>query len=136
MSRNEAHLWLAAAWTALSPIHPALAMAVALPLADLILACISSWKANKTGPHSYGIGRTIGKIALYLTTLLLAFATERWMTGPIGIMSFITTVIGARELKSCLEHLDEIHGGSLLKSSISFLVPKSKSSEDDKESSK
>lgn len=125
MTRQEAQLWLAAAWTAISPIHPVLAMAVALPLADLVLACVASWKTKKVSPHSHGIGRTVGKIALYLATVMLAFATEKWMTGPVGILAFVNTVIGARELKSCLEHLDEIHGGSLLKSSIDFLVARS-----------
>jgi dolichol kinase len=118
-------LWAlgAALWVALVPIHATIAAIIALPTGDLLLALVSAYKAKRP-ITSAGIKRTVAKVVLYLTAAVLAFVVETWLTGPaVPAIKIVTGLIGVTELKSCLEHIDELSGGDLFKSAIASLAP-------------
>lgn len=110
-------------WVVLAPIKPAMACVLLLPVADLILGLICSKKAKRP-ITSAGIKRTVAKVFLYELALILAFITETYLTGPlIPAIKMVTGLVGVTELKSCLEHLDELGGQPLFASILGRLAP-------------
>jgi hypothetical protein len=99
-------------WVWLVPIRPALITIMALPIADLILGLMSA-KKKGTPITSSGLKRTVAKILMYEVAVTLAFVTQSYLTGDfIPAVHIVAGLIGVTELKSCLEHLDELSGKS------------------------
>lgn len=114
---------LLAALVVLAPAKPALIAVMCLPLCDLVLALLVARK-NKQPITSAGLKRTVGKILMYEIAVTLAFLTEQFLTGDmVPAMKYVTALIGITELKSLLEHLDELSGGSFFKSVVDKLAP-------------
>jgi Bacteriophage holin family len=125
-------------WTALTPAHTALGAIIALPLVDLLMALVCARKA--LGPiqanpfkeactwltliKSGGIKRTVAKILMYMAAVVLAFFVGAYLAGPlVPCMQGVTGLIGVTELKSCLEHLDELNGAPFFATIINKLTP-------------
>jgi len=112
-----------ALWMWLMPIRPALISIMALPLADLILALIGAYKA-KVPITSSGLKRTVAKIFMYEFTTILAFVVEMYLLSSfIPVVKIVTGLIGMVELKSCLEHLNEINGNPIFGLILAKLAP-------------
>ena len=124
---------LAALWFAFMPMQSTLIAVVVLPLFDLFLALAVAFKEKWATVRWYsclsviesaGIKRSVAKITLYLIGAIMAFIAETWLTGPvIPCVKVVTGLVGVTELKSCLEHLDNLGGGQLFKQAISALAP-------------
>jgi hypothetical protein len=112
-----------AAWVALVPIHPALISVMSLPLVDLVFALLIAKKQNKP-ITSAGLKRTIAKIMMYEAATIFAYVTETsLLDGLVPAVKMVTGLIGMTELKSCLEHLDELGGNALFGSLLKKLAP-------------
>lgn len=95
-----------------APIGPVVAATLVLVLCDLIAGVINSKKQGLAFCSS-GVQRTVVKTAVYLVAIIAGFLTQTYLTGDmIPVCKLITSLIGVTELKSILEHLDEINGGS------------------------
>lgn len=104
-----------------APIKAVLATALVLVLADLIVGILAARKRGEP-ITSAGIRRTVGKILVYETAIMLGYLAQTHLMGDIiPVVKIISGLIGAVELKSCLENLDTVSGGSLFKSLIAKL---------------
>jgi hypothetical protein len=116
-------LALFALWLILVPIKPALISIMALPLIDLAMA-LSVARKTKQPITSSGLKRTVAKILMYETATILAFVVETYLvSGWVPLVKTVTGLIGMTELKSCLEHIDELGGNPLFSSLMTFLAP-------------
>lgn len=114
---------LLALYTALMPIKPAMISVMALPLIDLVLGLIVAVRAKQPITSS-GLKRTVAKVLVYEAATILAFITEVNLVGElIPVTKMVTGLIGITELKSCLEHLDELNGSPVFASILSRLAP-------------
>jgi len=114
---------IAAIWIALVPVHAAMATVIGLPLVDLALGLVVSYRTRKPITSS-GLKRTVAKIFLYEMATVLAFVVESYMTGSlIPCIRMVTGLIGMTELKSCLEHLDSLGGQPLFVTLLGKLAP-------------
>jgi hypothetical protein len=112
-----------ACWVLFAPIRPSMAAVFLLPVIDLILALVYA-KRSKQPITSSGIKRTVAKVFLYELATILAFVTETYLTGAfVPAIKMVTGLIGVTELKSCLEHLDDLGGQPLFASLLSKLAP-------------
>ncbi len=128
----EAHFYLLAMvfWVWLAPIRPSLAAAMTLSLVDLCLGILVDAKTKLPQGffgwlrmiRSAGLKRTAAKITLYLAGIVLASFTERYLEVPY-VVHLITGMIGVTELKSCLEHLDEIHAEPVFAKILTRMAP-------------
>ncbi len=115
---------------AFAPIQSAATCAIVFPLVDLLLALLVSFKSSRPPSaidalrrvRSSGIKRTVAKTALYLAGLLLAYSAETWLGVPFATR-VVSVLIGSTELKSCLEHLDELAAQPLFKTALAKLSP-------------
>jgi len=115
-------------WIALVPIHPAIISVMSLPLIDLVLALLIAQRKG-TPITSAGLKRTVAKILMYEVAVVLAFVTETYLLSSlVPAVKLVTGIIGMTELKSCLEHLDELSGNSLYASLLKKLAPDQPSS--------
>ncbi len=104
------------------PIQAALTAVLALVMADLAIGVVA---ARKRGERilSAGLRRTIAKLLVYESVLMLGFITETYLTGPlIPFSKIIAGFIGFTEIKSLIENLNEASGGELLKGLIDKLT--------------
>lgn len=107
--------------TVFAPAKAMLITCLALVVMDLITGIMASKKAGKPITSS-GIRRTIAKLLIYEVTIALAFLTQTYLTGEsIPVASIISGIVGLTELTSCLENLNTLSGGDLLKSIIDKL---------------
>lgn len=110
-------------WVLLAPIRPAMASVFLLPMVDMALGLLAAYRAKRP-ITSTGIKRTVAKVFLYEVAVCLAFTVETYMTGPfIPVIRMVTGLIGITELKSCLEHLDDLGANPLFKTLVSKLAP-------------
>lgn len=110
-------------WLWLMPIHSAVISVLTLPLIDLLLGLIGAYRAKRPITSS-GLKRTVGKLLMYETATVLAFIVEHYLIGQfIPVIHIVTGLIGITELKSCLEHLDELGGQPLFASILAKLAP-------------
>ena len=124
-------------WAMLAPVHPALACAVVFPLVDMLLAVVVTIRQKRAFGvravlavvESSKLGRTAAKILIYLSGICLAFAAETYLGVPFAIR-VMTGIVGTRELKSCLEHLDTLSGGELFKKALDRLASTAKDDND------
>lgn len=116
-------LLLMAAWAGLVPVHSAIITALCLPLIDLALALVVARKAG-VPVTSAGIKRTVAKVLMYEVGIILAFIVETNLLGSlVPVTRMVTGLIGMTELKSCLEHLDELGGNQLFATILLKLAP-------------
>ena len=103
------------------PVHAAVTTVFVLIMADLICGILAARK-RKEPITSAALRRTITKILVYESALLLAFLAETYLIhGLIPVTTLVSSMIGIVELKSVYENLDTVSGGELLKSVISKL---------------
>lgn len=89
--------------------------------ADLVFGIIAAHK-RKEKITSAGIRRTITKIFVYHSAILLGFLIETYMIdGFIPISKIAGGLIGVVEAKSILESLNDINGSDIFKSLIKKL---------------
>lgn len=104
-----------------SPTTPILSTIVVLVLVDLLTGIIVS---RRTGIPitSDGLKRSVLKLLVYMIAVLSAFLVGNFLIGPlVPVLNIVAGLIGVTELKSVLENLDLISGGSLMKSIISAI---------------
>jgi hypothetical protein len=108
---------LLAVWVALAPIHSAIWSVIALPFIDLMLAILVAIRTSKPAGvwatlrtvESKGIGLTINKATRYLAGVIIAYEVDtNLLTLAPWTLKVLLAAIGLRELKSCLEHLDDL----------------------------
>lgn len=96
--------------------------------ADLI---VGIWAASKQGHPitSAGIRRTVTKMFIYETALLLGFLAEHYLLSDLlPATKIVSGMIGITELKSIYENLNTISGSDLLKTAIAKLGSENDSS--------
>ena len=109
-----------------SPAKQVLATVLALMVVDLITGILASRKQG-IPISSAALGRTIVKSFVYLSAICLAFLVQQYLTtDAIPCMHIVASFIGLTELLSCLENLNIIGGGDLLKKLIDNLSSKNK----------
>ena len=104
-----------------APVKAAVLTVFVLVLADLILGV---WAAHKRKEPitSAGLRRTAVKMFLYEAALLLGFLAETYLLGEyIPVCKIASAFVGLVEIKSVIENLNEIGGGSLFKGLIDKL---------------
>jgi hypothetical protein len=98
-----------------APLKAILITVMVLSLFDLLFACIAAKRQGKP-ITSGGFKRTVLKVSIYEVAVFCAFLVSRYLTGPeIPVERLLTSLIGLTELKSILEHLDEIANGNFFK---------------------
>lgn len=102
-----------------------IAMAIlALTIADMITGILASKKLGQE-IQSARLRETVNKLLLYLSATLVAYIATVWLVDSlIPVQKMVTTLIGIVEVKSILENLDIIHGGSFFKSLLKRLEKK------------
>jgi hypothetical protein len=87
---------------------------------------MASRKQNIT-INSSALGRTIVKSFVYLSAICCAFLVQQYLTTDvIPCTHIVASFIGMTELLSCLENLNIIGGGDLLKKVIDALSSNNK----------
>lgn len=105
-----------------APIHAIIYTVLALCISDLITGIMAARK-RKEPITSAGIKHTVGKLFVYEVAICLGFLCETFLTGPLfPIVKIIAAIIGAAELKSNLENLDQINGSPIYSSLINSLI--------------
>lgn len=95
--------------------------AFTLVVADLITGLMAA-KKRKEPITSSGFKRTVIKLMIYETAILLGFIAEQYLTLDIlPVAKIIASFVGVTELKSVLENLNDIGGGDLLAKVIQTL---------------
>lgn len=109
-----------------APAKQVIATVLFLITVDLITGLLASRKQNLP-INSSVLGRTIVKSFVYLSAILLAFLVETYLTtDTIPCMHIVASFIGLTELLSCLENINIIGGGGLLKKVIDTLSSKNR----------
>lgn len=109
-----------------APIQKMIATVIVLVLFDLVTGIIAS-KKQGIPITSAGVRRTITKLFVFLAALCLGFLTQQHLTGEsIPVSNIVASLIGLTELLSCMENLNIIGGGDLLKSVLEKLNSQNK----------
>lgn len=104
-----------------SPAKQVLGTVTALIIVDLVTGIWASRK-QQIPITSSALGRTIAKSFVYLSAVCLAFLVQQYLTtDAIPCMHIVASFIGLTELLSCLENINIIGGGNLLKKVIDTL---------------
>ncbi len=107
------------------PVHSVIVAAMVLCLADMALGVWASRKRSEP-ITSKGLGRTLIKILVYESAVILGFIVETYLIGGlIPVTKLIGALIGLTEFKSVLENLDSIYGDNIFKAVIGKLGSKS-----------
>ena len=93
---------------------------MALVLIDLITGIWASRKQNIPITSS-GLQRTIIKLGIYEVAIFLAFIAQQYLIKAIPVANIVSSFVGLTELTSCLENINIIGGGNLLKDLITKL---------------
>jgi len=89
---------------------------IVLTLADMVTGILASRKQGHPITSS-GLKRTVAKIAIYEVAILASYLVGMYLTGPyIPVLNICSSLVGLTELKSVLENLDTINGGSFFRS--------------------
>lgn len=122
MRQHLQHLPLALV-AVFSPIHATLAATLALVSADLVTGIIAAVKRGER-VQSSKLRRTVVKALVYESAICLGFVAQRWMLADsIPAVNILAGLIGVVELKSILENLDAIGGGTVLRQAVERLAP-------------
>lgn len=104
-----------------APAKGMLLTALLLIVVDLVTGILAARKRKET-INSMGIGRTVVKLVVYELAIGLAFLTQTYLTGPgIPCASIVASLVGTTELLSCMENINELSGGQLLKAILDKL---------------
>ena len=103
-----------------APAEQMILTVLVLCLVDLITGILAS-KKQSIPITSYGIKRTIMKLAVYEMALCLGYLVGTYLVPFIPVTNIVSSVIGLTELKSVLENLDIIIGKPVLKSILDAL---------------
>lgn len=104
-----------------APIKAVIAVTGVLIMADTLTGMAAARKRGEK-ISSAGLRRTVTKSLVYLTAVCMGFLVEKYMIDEfMPISKIVSGVISLVELKSILENLDVINGGSLFKSVIQKL---------------
>ena len=103
-----------------APIQSLLTTSAVLILVDLITGIIAAMK-QKEPITSAGLRRTVTKIFVYETAVMMAFLVEHYMSDALPFVKMASTMIAIVELKSVYENLNTIGNNQLLKSLIDNL---------------
>lgn len=108
----------------IAPIKTVLIATIALVFFDMIVGVIAAWK-RKEPITSAGFRRTIVKLFVFETALIIGFIVQKYMLqDSMPLTNMLAAVIGLTEGKSVLENLDAIYGGSLFADLIKKLGSK------------
>ena len=92
-----------------------------LIVADLITGIMAAHKL-KQPITSAGLRRTISKMLIYNIAVGAAFLVQKYlMADLVPVSNVVSSAIGLTELKSIIENIDKIRGGSLFKEILSKL---------------
>ncbi len=108
----------------LAPLKAVVISVILLVIVDTILGVLA---ARKSGDEitSSKLKNMIYKLLIYYTAILVGFVSGKYLIdGIIPIEKMITTLVGVVEVKSILENLDIIYGGSFFKSLVNKLSKK------------
>jgi phage-related holin len=110
-----------------APAQAMILSSVALVVMDLITGVAAARKRSET-ITSAGLSRTVAKLLVYETAILLAFLTQTYLTGAtIPVANIVAGFVGITELLSCMENLNDISGNNLLKALLEKLSNTTKS---------
>lgn len=92
-----------------------------LIVADLVTGLMAAHKL-KQPVTSAGLRRTVSKFVIYNVAVGCAFLVQKHMMGDlVPVSNIVSSAIGLTELKSILENIDKIRGGSIIREIISKL---------------
>lgn len=95
-----------------APTKPILITSLVLVVVDLMFGILVA-KKNKLPITSNGLKRTVLKLLVYEVAILVSFLVGTYLVDSfLPILKMVTSLIGLTELKSILENLDELSGGS------------------------
>lgn len=106
----------------LAPIKSAILAVYFLIFIDLITGLWASIKEKQTITSS-GLSRTIGKILIYSTTIVVAFIVHEYLLVgfELPIEALVSGFIAITETKSIFENLDRISNNKVMKDLILLL---------------
>lgn len=107
-----------------APAQSMILSALALITLDLITGILA---ARKQGMPitSAGLRRTITKLCVYESAILIGFLAQQYLTGPsVPVANIIAGFVGITECLSCLENINIIGDGDLLKKLLEKLNSK------------
>lgn len=120
---------LLAIGTILAPTKGMCLAALFLVFADLVTGVLVARK-QKQPISSAGFKRSVVKISVYLSAIVLSFITQTYLLeNTLPIMNIITSFIGITELLSILENINILSEQDLLKVIIDKLSLQSKDRE-------
>lgn len=105
----------------LAPAQGMILTAFLLVTVDLITGVIA---AHKRGEKitSARLRDSVTKAVVFEICIILGFLTEIHLTGPdLPVSKWVAGLIGLAEMRSCVENLNSISGGNLLKSLLDKL---------------
>jgi hypothetical protein len=104
-----------------APIKAVLLVTGVLIFADLITGILVARKKGQP-ITSAGLRRTVTKIAIYNTAIMVGFLAETYMLeGFIPVSKIASGLIGVVEMASLYENLNVLHGSNIFKSLIQRL---------------
>jgi hypothetical protein len=104
-----------------APAKPLFIAAIVLVILDTISGVMSALKRGEP-IRSAGLRRSVAKALVYEVAILSAFIAEKWLLADLLPASkLVAGAIGAVELKSVLENLNTVAGGSLFGSIVGRL---------------
>lgn len=92
-----------------------------LIIADLITGVMAARKSGKP-ITSAGLRRSVSKMLIYNLAVGSGFLVQHYMMGDlVPVSNIVSSAIGLTELKSIMENIGTIQGGSLFKSIVDKL---------------
>ena len=109
-----------------APIQSLLLTTGVMIFADLITGIVAAKKRNEP-ITSAALRRTLTKIFVYESALMLAFLAEHYMSDILPFVKMASGMIAVVELKSIYENLNSISGTDMIKALIDKLGSENKS---------
>lgn len=103
-----------------APIQSLLLTTGVMILADLITGIMAARK-RKEPISSSGFRRTLVKIFVYESALMIAYLAEHYMSDALPFVKVASSMISLVEIKSIYENLNIISGSNLLKALLDSL---------------
>lgn len=109
----------------LAPVQPMLISAASFIILDLLTGVAAAIK-QKEKLTSAGLQRTVVKLFVYGTVIVLGFVAQTYLVKDIQIVNLITSYVGLTELVSIAENINILGGGNLLQSILDKLNSQNK----------
>lgn len=107
--------------TVLAPAQGMIVTCLALICIDLITGVLAAHKL-KQPITSAGLRRTVAKLLVYESAIILAFLTQKYLLlDSIPASNIAAGFVGIAELTSCLENINVLGGNNLLKAILDKL---------------